>query len=141
MSDAGDTITEADLAGLNQRAVLRVVDLGRRASTALLVLAGVLALAWAWQVLRSQGVIGADEGDLSRYVFVGEDLDTTDRVDLLSATITSLGIAGMVAGLGIGVRVYCEATAERVGASLTGWRVGDPVEPPADDDLVGLDPL
>lgn len=140
MSDETDTITDDDLAALNQRALLRVVDLGRRASAALLLLAGVLALAWVWQLLRTQGVISDDDGDLSPYLFAGEDLEITARVDLLSTTITSLGLAGVVAGLGIGVRVYCEATAARVGGSLTGWSVGDAIEPPPDDDVVGLDP-
>jgi hypothetical protein len=140
MVSDSQTITEEDVAGLNQRAVLRVADIARRCSTGLLVVAGVIALAWLWQTLRYQGVItDENSGGFSISYLGDEDLTWKQRVDALTLTMSMLGFAGALAGIGVGLRVYCEVTTLRVGGSLTGWNVGDPIE---DDEAepVDLDP-
>jgi hypothetical protein len=142
VTDPSDVITEDDFAGLNERALLRVVDVARRGSFALLVLAGVIALAWIWQTLRFQGVI--DDSQSDRFSLgLGDQLSAKQRLDALTTTITMLGFAGLVAGLGLGLRVYCEATTLRAGGSLTGWNVGDRIDDEDGGDgpdLVELDP-
>lgn len=138
MSDSSPVITEADLAGLNQRALLRLVDVARRASIALLVLAGVIALAWVWQTLRYQGVI--TDGEAGGFTFFGgEDINWKQRVDAITLTMTTAAFAGLVGGLGLGLLVYCEVATARVGGSLTGWAVGDAIDD--DRDAVELDPI
>jgi hypothetical protein len=122
------TITPEDLTALNQRALLRSIDLVRRASTVLLVLAGTIGLAWLWSTLRSQGLIGTDDDGFTP-VFTGEDLSVKDRIDFLAATLYSLGTASAVAGIGLGIRLYCDVATLRAGGSLTGWEVGDSIEP------------
>ncbi len=137
MSEPSPVITEEDIAGLNQRALLRVVDIARRGSTVLLVLAGVIALAWVWQTLRYQGVItDMDRGGFG-VSFVGEDLTWKQRLDAVALTMIPLGFVGLVAALGLGLRVYCEATTLQVGGSLTGWAVGDRIE----DDAGAAEPV
>jgi hypothetical protein len=134
VSELSPVITEEDLTGLNQRALLRVVAVARRGSVALLVLAGVLALAWVWQTLRYQGVItdGQDEG--FSLTFVGEDLTWRQRFDALALTMTLPAFAGLVAGLGLALRVGCDVATLKVGGTLTGLQVGDPIADPDDPD-------
>jgi hypothetical protein len=127
-------ITEADLTALNQRALLRTIELARRAATVLLILAAVLALAWLWQILRQQGVLQDSAGDESGFVFVGRNLTFKQRIDAFTAFTTPLGYSALVFGLGTGLRLYCDVAMLRAGASLTGWQVGDPIDPIDDSD-------
>jgi hypothetical protein len=120
-----------------------VIDVARRGSIALLVLAGVLALAWVWQTLRYQGVITDAESEGFSLTFVGEDLTWRQRFDALALTMTLPAFAGIVAGLGLALRVGCDVATLRVGGSLTGWSVGDPVDDPdgpGPQEPVELDP-
>jgi len=131
------TITAEDVAGLNQRAVLRVVDIARRGSTALLVVAGVISLAWLWQTLRYQGVITENDSGFSLGYLGDEDLTWKQRLDALTLTMSMVGFAGALAGIGLGLRVYCEVNKLRFGGSLTGWKIGDHIE----EDPDGADPV
>ena len=122
-------VTEDDLASLNQRAVLRTLDLVRRASTVLFVLAILIAAAWLWSTLRTQGVIGADDDQSFTPVFTGEDLSLKERVDFLASTLYQLALAGALAGVALGARAYSTVATVNAGGSLTGWNVGDPIDP------------
>ncbi len=140
MGKGSPVITEDDIEGLNRRAVTRVIDATRVASVVLMVVGGLLALGWIWQVLRTQGVVGDSGSDGFSIVFVGEDLNVKQRVDALATTFTPLAFAALVAGLGTGLRMYCDVATLRIGASLTGWEVGDRIEEDDDADPLDLDP-
>jgi hypothetical protein len=42
-----------------------------------------------------------------------------------------IALASAVAGIGLGIRLYCDVATLRAGGSLTGWEVGDSIEPEA----------
>jgi len=131
MSDAtpdSPVITEADLEALNQRALVRILDRVRVATTVLFVIAGVAVFAWAWTQLRYQGVIGDnDEGGIGA-AFGGEDPSLKARLDIISASFLQLVFAMGLAGVALGIRAYCEVATLNAGGTLTGWNVGDPIE-------------
>jgi CHASE2 domain-containing sensor protein len=140
MQDESPVITEDDIDALNRRAVTRVIDTTRVASTVLLVVGTLLALAWIWEVLRTQGLI-ADRGNEGfSILYLGENLTIKQRVDALTTTITLLAFASLVAGFGIWLRVYCAVAALRVGGSLTGWEVGDRIDETDEAEPIALDP-
>jgi hypothetical protein len=123
------TITEADLEGLNRRAVLRILRLAERLAVVLFVVAGLLALAWLWTVLRQQGVIDSEDGDVFS-PFDGEHgLGWKARLDLFANTLFELAFAAGVLGIGLGTRAYCAVATVRAGGSLTGWELGEPIDP------------
>lgn len=125
MSEPSPIITDGDIAALNQRALLRTIELARRAAIGLMVLAGLLFLAWLWQTLRMQGILGGDDGG---FFFAGTDLSLKQRVDALTTLTTPLGYGALVFGVAVALRLGCDAAALRAGASLTGWQVGDPID-------------
>ena len=131
MTDASEspTITDADLAGLNQRALLRVVRMAERLSTVLFIVAALLALAWVWSALRQQGVIDSSDGDIFSPFDADEDLSWKARVDFFATTLSLLGLAAVVFGIGAGIRAYCAVAIVRAGGSLTGWQVGEEIDP------------
>jgi hypothetical protein len=130
-------ITEDDLRGLNQRAVLRTLDLIRRATGLLFLVAGLLAAAWLWTTLRTQGVIEADADQSFTPVFSGQDLSLQERLDFFATTMNQLAFAGALAGVALGVRAYCTVATLNAGGTLTGWNLGDPIDP--DGDPIELD--
>jgi len=131
-------ITETDLEALNQRALVRILDRVRMATTVLLVIAGLAVLAWVWTTLRNQGVI--DEGNPEGFgpFFSGEDLSIRDRIDILTLSLSQLMFALGLAGIALGIRAYCEVATLNAGGTLTGWNVGDPVEPGPEPDPIDL---
>jgi hypothetical protein len=128
-------ITEADLVALNQRALMRVLDIARRLSLILFGIAGVLLVMWFWIVLRQQGVIATTEQEFSPMFAYGEDLSVRGRIDFLAASASDLALAAIVFGLALGLRVYCDASTLSAGGPLTGWELGDRI----DTDPVDLD--
>ncbi len=98
MSDADiDTVTAADVTGLNRAVVARAADLARLVGTGLLIVAGLGVLAWAWLVLRGLDVIGDQ--------YFGEDLAFNERVDLVAGYVSLLLFSGLAAGVGVGLRL------------------------------------
>jgi hypothetical protein len=121
MSEA-DTVTAADVAGLNQAVVARAASLARRASTALLVVAGIGLLAWAWITLRGLGVLGDTFDDLGDPGF-GVD----ERIDLVAGYTIVLVYSALTAGLAVALRLGADYSVARTGGSLTGVRTGEPL--------------
>jgi hypothetical protein len=120
MSDADiDTVTAADVTGLNRAVVARAADLARLVGTGLLIVAGLGVLAWAWLVLRGLDVIGDQ--------YFGEDLAFNERVDLVAGYVSLLLFSGLAAGVGVGLRLGADVSVARTGGSLTGVEAGEPL--------------
>jgi hypothetical protein len=126
-----DRITADDVAVLNRASLARVATVARYAAIVLLVIAGIGILAWLWIVARQQGVFG----DSGRFAFGSqEDPTVSERIDLLSSSFSLLVSAGMIGGLGFGLRLLSDFVLLRAGATLTGVEVGDAVdEAPAEE--------
>ena len=120
-----DRITADDVAALNRASLARVATIGRYAAIVLLVVAAMAAAAWLWIVARQQGIFG----DAGRFAFgTQEDPTVAERVDLFASSLSILVSAGMVGGLGLGLRLVSDFILLRAGATLTGVQVGDAVE-------------
>lgn len=119
MSEA-DSVTGADVAGLNRAVVARAAHLARLAGTGLLIVAGLGALAWAWLTLRGLGAIG-DSFDF------GDDLGLDERVDFVAGYMSLLLYSGLAAGVGVGLRLGADLSVARTGGSLTGVEAGEPL--------------
>jgi hypothetical protein len=124
MSEA-DSVTDADVSGLNQAVVARAANLARRAGTGLLIVAGIGALGWAWITLRGLDLLG------DSYFGLGDDTDLgfDDRIDSVVGYLSLLLYSGLVAGAGLGLRLAADYTVTRTGGSLTGVRAGEPLSP------------
>jgi hypothetical protein len=130
MSEA-DTVSSADVTGLNQAIVARGAKLARLIGTGLMVVAGLGVLAWAWLEVRSLDLFGEP--------FLDEDAGVADRVDALAAYVIILLYAALAAGVGVALRLGADYTVARTGGSLTGVRAGEPLpavrrRPPGDAD-------
>lgn len=124
-------ITEDDIETLNQRVLFRTLDVVRRATTVMFVVAGLIVLAWLWTVLRSQGVIDTD--NLFSPVSPREDaLTLMQRLDYLATTLYPLGTAALVAGVALGIRTYCTVALVHAGGNVSGLHLGDPLDTAAD---------
>lgn len=132
--EGSQTITEADIADLDQRTVLRTATLVRQGSLAAFGVAGLLLLAWLWNVVRTQQLITDRFGDLGpEFGDVGlTEIPWTERVDAFTQSLSLLAFASVVAGIGLCLRIYGEVTVLRQGGQLTLWAVGDPID--EDDD-------
>jgi hypothetical protein len=120
MSDA-DTVTAADVTGLNRAVVARAADLARLVGTGLLIVAGLGVLAWAWLMVRGLDLFG---DELSEF---GEDVGFADRVDLVAGYVSLLIFSGLAAGIGVGLRLGADVSVARTGGSLTGVEAGEPL--------------
>lgn len=121
-----DSVTATDIDRLNRTAVARGAQVARRAGTALLVLASIILLGWLWAFLRQQGLLGG--GDEGPFRFESHP-DASARVDLTVSTISFLASAGILMGLGCGLRLIADYAAARTGGSLVGVQVGDLIPP------------
>ena len=141
MSEA-DTVTAADVSGLNKALVTRAANLARLTGTGLLVVAGVGALSWAWVTLRGLDLLGdsfTDFGDAPEF-------GIANRIDLVAGYFALLIYASVAAGLGVALRLAADYTVARTGGSLTGVQTGEPLAsvrrralttPDGDDDVDG----
>jgi hypothetical protein len=123
MSEA-DTVTGADVAGLNQAVVARAANLARLVGTGLLVVAGLGAVAWAWITLRGLGLLGDSFLGFGRSPS-GPGLD--DQLDVVVGYMSLLLYSSLVAGTGLGLRLAADYTVTRTGGSLTGLQAGEPL--------------
>jgi len=122
MSEA-DTVSPADVDGLNQAVVARGANLARLISTGLFVVAGLGVLAWAWVTLRGVGLFG-DSFDS----FEDEpDVELAYRLDAVATYVFVLVISALAAGMGVALRLVADYTVARTGGSLTGVRAGQPL--------------
>jgi hypothetical protein len=138
MTDGGSaTITQDDLDALNQRVLLRTAWLVRRLAEVVLLVALLVAIAWAWQVVRYQQLLTDNRVDGFLGVEVGAvgftDIPWTERVDVFAGSLGLLGSAALTAGIGLTIRLYAEAATLRAGGRITAWELGDAIEP-ADDE-------
>jgi len=130
-------ISQADLDGLNRRALLRSGELVHRVGSGLIGIGVALAVGWLWQLVRFQqlltdsfesGGIGIDIG--------GTDLrgiSWTQRVDSIAQSLGSLGFAAVTVGVGLAVRLYSEVVTLQQGADITPWQLGDEIHDPDED--------
>ncbi|MGQ0831723.1 MAG: hypothetical protein ACT4OV_08600 [Microthrixaceae bacterium] len=128
-------ISQADLDGLNRRALLRSSELVRRAGTGLLWIAAALATAWLWQLVRFQQIL-TDSVGTGGFGIDGPNLSGiswTQRIDSIAASLGSLGVAAITAGVGVAVRLYAEVVALQQGADITPWQLGDEIDDPDED--------
>jgi hypothetical protein len=96
--------------------LLRSTVLAWSVSTALVVIGGLLAAAWLWQLIRTQQQLSAGGvPSLAGGASSSPAPSLIDRVDALSETVTGLGYAGIVVGLGIGLRLVGDMVAARLG--------------------------
>ena len=123
MSEA-DTVTAADVSGLNQAVVTRAANLARLTGTGLLVVAGLGVLSWAWVTLRSLDLlVGASSTEFDDAAEFG----IADRIDLVAGYFVLLIFASVAAGLGVALRLAADYTVARTGGSLTGAQAGEPL--------------
>jgi hypothetical protein len=133
--EGSPTITDADIADLDRRAVLRTTTLLRRGAAVAVAVAGLLLLAWLWNLVRTQQLLSDSFGDpFGVSDGASADIPWTQRVDGLVQSLSLLGFAAVVAGLGLMLRVYGEVTVLRQGGHLTPWSVGELIELEPDDD-------
>jgi len=123
MSEA-DTVTAADVSGLNQAVVARAANLARLAGTGLLIVAGLGVVAWGWITLRGLGLLGDSFLGFGRNPS-GPGLD--DQIDVVVGYISLLLYSSLVAGTGLGLRLAADYTVTRTGGSLTGLAAGEPL--------------
>jgi hypothetical protein len=131
-------VIREDLEGLNQRAVLRTIEVVRRLTTVLFIIAALLFASWLWALLRNQGVIDSADEQFTPFGVSGDDLSLQTRVDIFAATLAQLAFAAAVAGIALGIHLYCEVATLNAGGSLTGWNVGDPIEPDPEAEPIDL---
>ena len=62
-----------------------------------------------------------------------DNLSASHRVDLLVSSFSLLIYAGLVFGVGLGLRLVSEIMVSRTGGSLAGVEVGEALEPPDGD--------
>lgn len=137
MEEPSPYITEADITGLNQRALLRSTRLVGQASQGLLAVGLLLALGWLWNVVRYQQLLSDSfEGGLGVEIGLGAGLPWTQRVDGFAGSLPVLGYAAVVVGVALALRLYADAVTVREGANITPWKVGDLIE---DSDDEGVD--
>jgi hypothetical protein len=120
-----DSVTATDIDRLNRTAVARGARLAHMAGTGLLVLAGILFVAWLWAFLRQQDLLASTPGPLR---VVGHP-DPAVRVDLAISSLSLLANAGVLTALGTGLRLIADYATARTGGSLVGVRVGDLIPP------------
>ncbi len=125
MSEAeGDSVSPADVAGLNQAVVARGADLARLISTGLFVVAALGVVAWAWVTLRGLGIFGDPFDRFDE----PPDVDPDYRLDAVATYMFLLVISAMAAGLGVALRLVADYSVARTGGSLTGVRAGETLD-------------
>ena len=122
------TITEADVADLDQRALLRSTHLVRQGAQVAFAVAGLLVVAWLWNVVRYQQLVADRYGS----GFGSTDIPWTERVDVFAGSLSQLGFVALVGGMGLALRVYGEVIAIGHGGKLTPWEVGQRIDDPDD---------
>jgi hypothetical protein len=132
--DPAARITEADMDGLNRRALLRSTYLVRQAAQVLFLVALLLVIAWLWSVVRYQqfltdnfnGGLGVDVGEVGF-----REIPLPQRIDAVATSLGTLAYAAIVAGIGLALRLYGEVVTLRDGgANITPWELGDLIDDP-----------
>jgi hypothetical protein len=96
--------------------LLRSTVVAMGASTVLLVIGMLLAVAWVWQLFRTQQRLGG--GGLPG---IGGGFDEgpgpsmLERVDVAAQSTFALAYAGIVVGLGVGLRLLADMMVARLG--------------------------
>jgi hypothetical protein len=132
--DGDDTATVVDIAELNRMAVERSAAFARVAGTVVLVLGAFGALSWLWLNVRLQlRLEDMGGGPLGSFGDPDEGVSFLDRLDTLTAYVEVFVVSALAAGVGLGLRAVADYLVARTGGSLTGFRVGDRLSPPATD--------
>jgi len=131
-----ESVTATDIDRLNRTAVARGARLAHVAGTGLLVLAGILFVGWLWAFAREQGLLPNSDGP---FRFASHP-DGTVRIDLAISTLSLLASAGILTGLGSGLRLIADYATARTGGSLVGIEVGDVIPPDVDWATTGTPP-
>lgn len=128
-----DIATAEDIAELNRMAVERSAGFARVAGTVVLVLGAFGALSWVWLNVRLQLRLDDVGAPLGQFGDADEGPSFVDRLDILTAYVEVLVVSALAAGVGLGLRAVADYLVARTGGSLTGFRVGDDLTPPATD--------
>jgi hypothetical protein len=138
MDDPALHVTEADLAALDERELLRRATLLRRGARMLLVAAAVLAATWVWEQVRFQMSIRDDLfGGFDPNSTESIDVSWLDRLDYLLRYAGGLGVPALVAGVGAWMHFAADTAIVRFGGHVTPWRAGDRID---GEEPVELDP-
>jgi hypothetical protein len=131
--DGDDIVTAEDIAELNRMAVERSAAFARVAGTVVLVLGAFGALSWLWLTVRLQLRLEDMGGPLGSFDEPDEGVSILVRLDTLTAYVEVLVVSALAAGVGLGLRAVADYLVASTGGSLTGFRVGDRLSPPATD--------
>jgi hypothetical protein len=124
-SSDDSTIGAEDIARLNGMTVERAGAFARLAGSALVAAGAVGVLAWLWVSVRQQQMI--DDGG-GGFAFGGEaGPSLVDRIDAFVDYVVFLPWSAVAVGAGFGLRLAADYTTARVGGSLSGFAIGDPV--------------
>jgi hypothetical protein len=136
VSEPSPFITDDDMTALNQREIVRTAQVVRRVAEVVIAIAGVLVVAWLWNLVRFQQLVSDSPGDGGLGIDIGiVDVTWTERVDIFMQSLGALGQAALVGGVGLALRLYGQVVTLRDGgADITPWKVGDPIEPDDEDD-------
>ena len=97
--------------------LLRSTVLAWQASTVLLFVSALFALAWLWITARTQQHLAA--GGFSFAGAVGSNPSIVDRIDAALGTMSFLSYAAVALALGLGLRMAADVTASRLRTEQT----------------------
>lgn len=121
-------ISQADLNGLNRRALVRSGELVRQAGTGLIGIGVVLTAGWLWQLVRFQQLLtDSESGGIVMGGSALRGITLTQRIDSIAQSLGTLGFAAVTVGVGLAVRLYAEVVTLQQGADITPWQLGDEI--------------
>jgi hypothetical protein len=129
------TITADDVASLNRTAVVRAAAFARLAGSLLVVVGALGVAATIWLAVRQQQA--AHGSGIAAFGSQSRDISLANRIDLLINPIGYLLSATLTGATGLALRLIADYAVARMGGSLTGFEVGDPMpaEDESDDDV------
>jgi hypothetical protein len=122
-----DLVTAQDVIVLNQVGVGRSAVFVRFGGVGLIVIGVLGALAWAYTTYRIQDQLTDGTGPFGAGFSEGPTL--AQRLDAVSSQFFLLVVPVLAIAIGLLLRLVADYAQVRVGASLTGYEVGDHFEP------------
>jgi hypothetical protein len=95
--------------------LLRSTVVAMGASTVLNVIGALLAISWVWQLFRTQQHLGGGFSGIGGDFSEGAGPSMLERVDVAAQSTFGLAYAGILVGVGVGLRLLADMMAERLG--------------------------